>query len=208
MTPATTWQGPVRCTWPSVDPAARDKGIRDKESTMNAIIRKRVLALFSAVGLVGSTASVKAQAVQGDEANKTKTEGKIKLTKNKQETAAPSQDTNHKNIRTNADAASKDASKMHKAYAENGAAKDAAADKVHKTGQNAITVKQKSDIKSNKSTLESTHKVYSERIKGEGAAAHTNTLQTEGHIKGEKHAAETNAAQSQANQKAAQTTPK
>jgi hypothetical protein len=91
---------------------------------MNRIIRKRVLALLSAVGLAGSTASATAQVVKGaDEADKTKTESKIKYDKNKKATTAATHDANHKDERTNADAASKDAAKMSKAHTETAASK-------------------------------------------------------------------------------------
>lgn len=115
---------------------------------MKGIIRKRVLALLSAVGLVGSTTSLKAQVVQGDEATKTKTESKIKADKNKQETTAGTLQANHKDERTNADAASKDAIKFRKANSEKSASKDVIRHKDSKASADAAGVKEKSTVKS------------------------------------------------------------
>lgn len=116
---------------------------------MNGIIRKRVLALLSAVGLVGSTASVTAQVVKGDEANKTKTEGKIKSNKNKQENNAAKGQATIKGDKANtpADAASKDAIKYGKAGSENNASKDVIRHKDTKSTTDAAGVKQKSTVK-------------------------------------------------------------
>jgi len=116
---------------------------------MNGIIGKRLLALFSAVGLAGSTATVTAQVVKGDEANKTKTESKIKDDKNKQEKNAVKGQASIKGEKTvtPADAASKDAVKYGKANSEKNASKDAIVHKGSKSSTDSAGVKQKSTIK-------------------------------------------------------------
>jgi hypothetical protein len=160
---------------------------------MKGIIRKKVLALFSAVGLAGSTASVTAQVLKGSEpAPAQKTESQIKLDKNKQENNATKGQATIKNtkINTAADAGSKDAAKFKKNKSENAASKDVVTEKDRKAGTDAITVKQKSAIKFKK------------------GASETNATQKETYVKGGKTAAGANAAQSEANQKAGQTTPK
>ena len=116
---------------------------------MNGIIRKRLLALFSAAGLVGSTASATAQVVKDDEANKTKTESKIKSNKSQQENNAAKGQATIKGEKANApaDAASKDAIKLNKANSEKTASQDVIRHKDQKSGTDAANVKQKSTIK-------------------------------------------------------------
>jgi hypothetical protein len=122
---------------------------------MNGIIRKKLLALFSAVGLAGSATAATAQVLKGAEPGQKK-ESKIKLDKNKQESnagkgqAAIKYDKN----KTPADAASKDAIKLNKANSENTASKDAIIHKDRKAGTDAANVKQKSTIKLTNATTE------------------------------------------------------
>jgi len=122
---------------------------------MNGIIRKKLLALFSAVGLAGSATAATAQVLKGAEPGQKK-ESKIKLDKNKQESnagkgqAAIKYDKN----KTPTDAASKDAIKFNKANSENAASKDAIIHKDRKAGADAANVKQKSTIKLTNATTE------------------------------------------------------
>jgi hypothetical protein len=148
---------------------------------MNGIIRKRVLALFSAVGLVGSTASAVALVAQGDKTAATKTEGQAneKQGKDAGKGKVSPDYTRHKKSKA-ADAGSKDAAKMNK----------------------------EAHIKGEKHAAETKVTQDSQHVKGENQQTHVKTMQTEGHIKGEKHAAETNASKNEANKKASQTTPK
>jgi hypothetical protein len=124
---------------------------------MNGIIHKRLLALFSAVGLAGGTATASAQVLKGSEpAPGQKKESKIKLDKNKQENnATKSQATiKYGKSQTPADAASKDAIKLNKANSEKAASKNETNHKDRKAGTDAGSVKQKSTIKLTKGAAE------------------------------------------------------
>jgi hypothetical protein len=159
---------------------------------MKSIVRKRLVALLSAVGLAGSTASSAAQVLKGsDQGEKTQKESTIKGEKSTQE--------NH---------ASKDAAaiKLRKAGGEQQANKDVVSEKV---GPDHIVHKHIAGVKYEKaqaaSHADAASKDASKTTKStkENAAAQTSV-----HIKGEKGVASTNAAQSEAGKKANQTTPK
>lgn len=152
---------------------------------MSGIIRKRVLALLSAAGLVGSTAPLTAQVLKGDEADKTKTESKIKLDKNKQENNAVKSQATVKGNKTvsPADAASKDAIKFNKAQQGSKTSTEDRKDKWAKTGAVQYPIEHGKE------------------------ASHTNT-KSDATIKLTKNAAGKNAAQNDINKKADQASPK
>jgi hypothetical protein len=125
---------------------------------MRSIVRKRLVALLSLAGLVGTTASATEQADKSSTAADTKQESQVKLDKANQKNSTTKggqkitpEYTRHKKGQAEAetkslhhdadvkggkslDAGSKDTAKMSKVSSENAAAKNAAATKSRKVG--------------------------------------------------------------------------